>query len=144
MADKGEVKKLGPNEQPEYNDFRARAGKSPASNRLNKPHAVVVGALNEDGTVVGADEADISGSAAYQHDLYVEPDARRRGLGARLVNSLLGVLFARGVKEVFTEIDVTNEASIQLHLQEGYQIVGHTQTKDGSITFARMRKRLQE
>jgi ribosomal protein S18 acetylase RimI-like enzyme len=51
-------------------------------------------------------------------------DWRRRGLGAALLARVIGVLHDRGVEEVSTEVDVTNDASLALVRRMGGRVVG--------------------
>ncbi|MGE3618662.1 MAG: ribosomal protein S18-alanine N-acetyltransferase, partial [Gemmatimonadales bacterium] len=54
----------------------------------------------------------------------VLPEARRRGIGARLLEETLGGLEARGVRAVFLEVRESNEAARRLYEDFGFRPVG--------------------
>lgn len=76
--------------------------------------------IESDGFLIGravASEAEIL-------TLAVGPDARRRGVGARLVQGFLTEAQNRGAAQVFLEVAATNQAAISLYLQAGFAKVG--------------------
>jgi ribosomal-protein-alanine N-acetyltransferase len=54
----------------------------------------------------------------------VAPQQRGRGLGARLIGRHLARLAARGVRNVFLEVDEGNEPAIRLYTRAGFERVG--------------------
>ena len=54
----------------------------------------------------------------------VEPESRRRGLGAMLLESALEELISRRVIAVFLEVRVSNEAAINLYRSKGFRPIG--------------------
>ncbi|KGX91353.1 N-acetyltransferase [Pontibacillus halophilus JSM 076056 = DSM 19796] len=62
---------------------------------------------------------------AYQytveHSIYVHPEYRGRKIGKRLLHSVLQDAKGRGMKTMVAGIDATNDASIRLHSQLGFQ-----------------------
>ncbi|MEX2284521.1 MAG: ribosomal protein S18-alanine N-acetyltransferase [Gemmatimonadota bacterium] len=54
----------------------------------------------------------------------VAPDWRGRGIGERLVKTVLGAASRRGVREVFLEVRVSNTAAQQLYERHGFTQVG--------------------
>jgi [ribosomal protein S18]-alanine N-acetyltransferase len=76
--------------------------------------------IESEGFLIGravADEAEIL-------TLAVDPEARRRGLGARLVQGFLTEARNRGAISVFLEVAATNQAAISLYLQAEFAKVG--------------------
>ena len=59
-----------------------------------------------------------------EHSVYVHADARGRGLGAALLEPLLGLAAASGKHVMVAGIDAANVASIRLHERLGFQRVG--------------------
>ncbi len=72
------------------------------------------------GFIVGrvvADEAEIL-------TLAVDPEARRLGVGARLVEGVLTQANLRGAALVFLEVAANNDTAISLYLRAGFATVG--------------------
>jgi ribosomal-protein-alanine N-acetyltransferase len=57
-------------------------------------------------------------------NIAVAPEIRRKGIGARLLESALDALRARGVESVFLEVRVSNQAAINLYLAKGFRPIG--------------------
>lgn len=55
---------------------------------------------------------------------YVRPDARRRGVGTRLYQSLFTALAERGYCNAYAGITLPNEASVALHRSVGFRDIG--------------------
>ena len=78
----------------------------------------------EDGTVRG-----YIGSQSVPPDcdilnLAVAPDARRQGLGQRLLQALLDALHRRGIERVFLEVRPTNVPARALYAALGFEEIG--------------------
>jgi [ribosomal protein S18]-alanine N-acetyltransferase len=76
--------------------------------------------IESDGFLVGravADEAEIL-------TLAVDPEARRRGIGAKLVQGFLAEAHSRGAVTVFLEVAADNQPAISLYLQARFAKVG--------------------
>jgi ribosomal-protein-alanine N-acetyltransferase len=58
-------------------------------------------------------------------NLAVEPESRRSGIGAQLLETALTELEGRGVESVFLEVRVSNQAAINLYLAKGFRPLGH-------------------
>lgn len=56
--------------------------------------------------------------------LAVRPSARRRGIGAALVNTALAAVGAAGAKAMFLEVAEANEAAIHLYAAAGFTRIG--------------------
>lgn len=57
-------------------------------------------------------------------NLAVRPTLQRRGIGAELLDCVLGVARERGVKSVFLEVRTSNEAAQTLYASREFQQVG--------------------
>ena len=76
--------------------------------------------IESDGFLIGrevADEAEIL-------TLAVDPEARRRGTGARLVQGFLAEAQNRGAASAFLEVAANNQPAICLYLQAGFGEAG--------------------
>jgi ribosomal-protein-alanine N-acetyltransferase len=69
---------------------------------------------------IAADEAEILTIA-------VDPDCRGEGLGHQLLNAHLARLAARGVKNLFLEVEDDNRAARALYAKAGFEQVGTRQ-----------------
>jgi L-amino acid N-acyltransferase YncA len=99
---------------------RFQAGKVPG-------HSYV--AVDRAGTVLGWVAASaVSDRCAYagvvEHSVYVRPDARGRRIGGRLLDALIASTEAAGVWTIQSGIFPENSASLALHLNAGFRIVG--------------------
>ncbi len=86
-------------------------------------------AVDEPGTVLGWVAASaVSSRCAYagvvEHSVYVDPAARGRGIGRRLVQVLIGSTEAAGIWTIQSGIFPENTASIALHQALGFRVVG--------------------
>jgi phosphinothricin acetyltransferase len=70
----------------------------------------------------------VSGRHAYagvvEHSVYVAPTARRRGVGAALLQALIDSTEAAGIWTIQSGIFPENIASIRLHQRKGFRVVG--------------------
>ena len=86
--------------------------------------------LEADGVLCGfAYAGQIRPHEAYQWTaegtVYLSPDApKRMGLGRVLYQKLLDTLQQQGIQTVFGVITATNEASLKMHLNMGFEEVG--------------------
>lgn len=60
-----------------------------------------------------------------ENSVYVAESSRGRGIGNRLLEPLIPAARARGLHALIAVIDATNEASLRLHAQFGFEKVGH-------------------
>jgi L-amino acid N-acyltransferase YncA/2-polyprenyl-3-methyl-5-hydroxy-6-metoxy-1,4-benzoquinol methylase len=86
-------------------------------------------AVGEGGQVLGwVAAAAVSDRCVYrgvaEHSVYVDPGARRRGIGAALLGALIGSTEAAGIWTVQTGIFPENAVSLRLHQQAGFRVVG--------------------
>lgn len=82
-----------------------------------------------DGKVVGyASYGDWRAFDGYrhtaEHSIYVHKDARGRGIGHTLLESLIDRAKAAGIHVMIAGIEAENEASIHLHESFGFRVVG--------------------
>ncbi|MFJ9807587.1 GNAT family N-acetyltransferase [Streptomyces sp. NPDC101158] len=86
-------------------------------------------ALDRTGVVVGwAAAVPVSDRCAYagvvEHSVYVDPDARGRGVGLLLLQALLASTDAAGIWTVQAGVFPENTASLALHHRAGFRTVG--------------------
>jgi L-amino acid N-acyltransferase YncA/2-polyprenyl-3-methyl-5-hydroxy-6-metoxy-1,4-benzoquinol methylase len=86
-------------------------------------------AVDDDGQVLGwVAAAAVSDRRVYlgvvEHSVYVHPDARRRGIAAALLAAFVGSTEAAGIWTIQTGIFPENTASLRLHEQAGFRVVG--------------------
>ncbi len=89
----------------------------------------VIGAVDEAGTLLGfASYGTWRAFPAYkysvEHSVYVHKDARGRGLALLLMRALIDAARAQGKHVLVGAIDATNDASIALHRQLGFEPAG--------------------
>ncbi|HEX6525631.1 MAG TPA: GNAT family N-acetyltransferase [Streptosporangiaceae bacterium] len=63
-------------------------------------------------------------AGVIEHSIYVRPGSHRRGIGAALVRALTGSAEAAGIWTIQTGIFPENTASLRLHEQAGFRVVG--------------------
>jgi phosphinothricin acetyltransferase len=91
-------------------------------------HAVLV-AETTDGEVVGfASLSPFRDRPAYattvESSIYVDPTQQRRGVGLLLLESLIETARSHGFHSIIARVAGSSEASVQLHLRAGFDIVG--------------------
>jgi L-amino acid N-acyltransferase YncA len=62
-----------------------------------------------------------------EHSIYVHPGAQGRGIGAALLDALIGSTEAAGIWTIQTGIFPENTASLHLHQRAGFRVVGTRQ-----------------
>ena len=62
-----------------------------------------------------------------EHSIYIHPDARGRGIGAALLSALTGSTEADAIWTIQTAIFPENTASLRLHQQAGFRVLGTRQ-----------------
>lgn len=88
-----------------------------------------VATAEDTGEVLGWVAASpVSSRRAYagvvEHSVYVAPTARRRGVGAALLQALIDSTEAAGIWTIQSGIFPENTASIRLHQRKGFRVVG--------------------
>jgi L-amino acid N-acyltransferase YncA len=70
----------------------------------------------------------ISGRCVYagvvEHSVYVHPDARGRGIGRQLLDTLIASTEAAGIWTIQSGIFPENAASMALHQAAGFRVIG--------------------
>jgi L-amino acid N-acyltransferase YncA len=82
-----------------------------------------------DGAVLGwVAVSPVSARAVYrgvvEHSVYVDPGARGRGVGRRLLDALIASTEAAGIWTIQSGIFPENAASVALHMAAGFRVVG--------------------
>jgi phosphinothricin acetyltransferase len=86
-------------------------------------------AVDDDGTVLGwVAVSAVSSRCVYagvvEHSVYVDPAARRRGIGRALLDALIASTEAAGIWTVQSGVFPENTASLALHERAGFRVVG--------------------
>jgi L-amino acid N-acyltransferase YncA len=85
-------------------------------------------AVDADGRVVGWVAVPRSRPGActrvVEHSVYVLPGSHRRGIGAALLRALIGSTEAAGIWTIQSSLFPENTASVRLHQQAGFRILG--------------------
>ncbi|HEX2303613.1 MAG TPA: GNAT family N-acetyltransferase [Gaiella sp.] len=63
-------------------------------------------------------------AGVVEHSVYVDEDARGRGVGRALLEALVAVAPRHGIWTIQTSIIASNEASLALHAAAGFRVVG--------------------
>jgi L-amino acid N-acyltransferase len=108
-------------------DYKPRAPESMVGWFKSKQDAgyPVVGAVDDEGTLVGfASYGTFRAWPAYkysvEHSVYVQKSQRGKGVGLALLRSLVQVATRQQYHTLIGGIDVTNTASIALHVKLGF------------------------
>jgi L-amino acid N-acyltransferase len=108
-------------------DYKARAPESMVGWFKSKQEACfpVVGAVDHDGTLLGfASYGTFRAWPAYkysvEHSVYVQKTQRGKGVGLALLRNLIQVATRQQFHTLIGGIDVTNTASIALHVKLGF------------------------
>jgi L-amino acid N-acyltransferase YncA len=86
-------------------------------------------AADADGRVLGwVAVSPVSARRVYagvvEHSVYVLPGCHRRGIGAALLRALIGSTEAAGIWTIQSSLFPENTASVRLHQQAGFRILG--------------------
>jgi len=87
-------------------------------------------AVDSTGRVLGwAAASRVSARAAYagvvEHSIYIHPDAASQGVGRRLLAAFLDLTDQHGIWTVLSSIFPENIASLRVHEQAGFRVVGY-------------------
>jgi L-amino acid N-acyltransferase YncA len=63
-------------------------------------------------------------AGVIEHSVYVRPGYHRRGIGAALLRALIGSAEAAGIWTIQSSIFPENTASLRMHQQAGFRVVG--------------------
>jgi ribosomal-protein-alanine N-acetyltransferase len=102
----------------------SKAGFDP-DEELARPYARIwVVRLEPDAEPAGFALAWHAADEVHLLDLAVDPDARRRGVGRRLVEAVLGYARETSARLVLLEVRRSNEAAIALYRSAGFSEIG--------------------
>ena len=90
---------------------------------LAEPHVRAVAVDGDDGRLAGYALFSLVVGEGEILNLAVDPSARRRGLGRRLLEGVLGAMRAAGTTAVFLEVRQSNRAAIELYAGAGFRPV---------------------
>lgn len=91
---------------------------------LSSPASRYWVAVGEDGTPLGYGGVKVGGDQADVMTIGVHPDARGRGVGAALLDALLGWAADAGAREVFLDVRPSNGSAIALYESRGFVEIG--------------------
>jgi L-amino acid N-acyltransferase YncA len=96
--------------------------------KLNKGIPVIVADIN--GRAVGfTSYGPFRAWPAYkysiEHSVYVHPDFRNQGIARKLLTHLIDTVRNKDIHTIIAGIDASNNASIHLHKQLGFEDAGH-------------------
>jgi ribosomal-protein-alanine N-acetyltransferase len=80
--------------------------------------------LERDGVILGYFLMSLAAGEAHVLNICVAPEQQGRGLGRRLLRSLVHLARARGGQRVFLEVRPSNAGAISLYHQEGFNEIG--------------------
>jgi L-amino acid N-acyltransferase YncA len=105
-------------------------------------------AVGDEGGVLGWVAAyRVSARAAYagvvEHSVYVDPEARGRGVGRALLDALLTSAERGGVWTVQSGVFPENTASLALHAAAGFRVIG-TRERIARMTYGPMAGRWRD
>jgi ribosomal protein S18 acetylase RimI-like enzyme len=109
---------------PEYND-PSRPHRNPRLSIANKlgtqPELFFVATRDEDGSLVGTVMAGYDGHRGWLYSLAVDPDARRLGIGTRLVRHAEGALAAMGCLKLNLQVLTEKPDVLAFYDRLGYR-----------------------
>ena len=88
--------------------------------------------LEQDERLLGYFLMSLAAGEAHVLNLCVAPDQQGRGLGRRLLKSVLALARGRGAERVFLEVRPSNRSAIHLYLSEGFNEIGRRPRYDPS------------
>jgi len=106
-----------------------------------RAHAIpVIGYENAQGTLLGfasygAFRSRPANKYTVEHSIYVHPDHRGAGIGHRLLQDVIAAARERDMHTLIGGIDADNEASIALHLRQGFVHAGTV--REAAFKFGR-------
>lgn len=80
--------------------------------------------LDRDGVILGYFLMSLAAGEAHVLNIAVAPEHHGRGLGRRLLRSLVHLARARGAQRIFLEVRPSNGVAIALYDQEGFNEIG--------------------
>lgn len=80
--------------------------------------------LERDGVILGYFLMSLAAGEAHVLNICVAPEQQGRGLGRRLLRSLMHLARARGAQRIFLEVRPSNAGAITLYDTEGFNEIG--------------------
>lgn len=108
----------------ERDSFRSPWSERAFQTELDRPEASEWFVALEGERVVGYGGLLQVATEGHVTNLAVDRDYRRRGIGSRLLDTLVEAAKARGVRSLTLEVRESNEAAIQLYEKFGFYSVG--------------------
>ncbi len=90
---------------------------------MAQPHVRAVALDGPDGNLAAYALYSLAAGEGEILNLAVDPAARRRGYGRRLLETVLDALRAAGTSAVYLEVRQSNSAAIQLYAEAGFRRV---------------------
>jgi GNAT superfamily N-acetyltransferase len=96
------------------------------------------------GIAAAIGDSDLGDSTRQLVSMWVDPDARRRGVGTKLVEAVKAWTTANGVNELQLQVTENNHAAARLYEECGFTRTGRTQAlpRNPSLVEHEMRLRL--
>ncbi|MEN3015348.1 MAG: GNAT family N-acetyltransferase [bacterium] len=83
-------------------------------------------------------------SISYDHadilKIIVDKDYRFKGIGKKILSFNLGVLFFKGVREIYLEVSEMNIVAINLYKKFGFSVIGKRKNYYGKVDALLMKK----
>lgn len=103
--------------------FRTPWSERTFRNLLRRPDARLFSVEAGGGRVVGYAAVWFAGREGELGDLAVDPEARRLGIGTRLVDAVLAEARARGAHRISLQVREGNRAAQSLYRSRGFEVV---------------------
>ncbi|MEZ4429717.1 MAG: ribosomal protein S18-alanine N-acetyltransferase [Nannocystaceae bacterium] len=104
--------------------FAAPWSEASIADELARPIAVVDLAIAADGAVIGYAVAWRIGSECHLLRIATRPEARGRGVGARLLEAVIEGARGAGCEQVQLEVGRANDIAARLYGRAGFELVG--------------------
>jgi ribosomal-protein-alanine N-acetyltransferase len=110
----------------------------------DRRHRFYLVAEDDENALLGWAGILIAGDQAEILTVGVVPQARRRGIGTKLVHALVQGARERGAHELFLEVRVDNDAARRLYEREGFTVLGRRRGyyDNGRVDAVVMRREL--
>lgn len=110
----------------------------------DRRHRFYLVAEDDENALLGWAGILIAGDQAEILTVGVVPQARRRGIGTKLVHALVQGARDRGAHELFLEVRVDNDAARRLYEREGFTVLGRRRGyyDNGRVDAVVMRREL--
>lgn len=93
----------------------------------NPERSLLAARASPGGPVLGMVSVHVDGERASINALVVDPAARRRGLGSRLLDEAAALALGKGAREVGLEVDALNRGALGIYLRRGFEVVSEVE-----------------